>query len=603
MTYQVPTQDIRFILRELADLPGVLALPGFEEVSDDLVDAVLEENARFVEQEIAPLNRIGDTQPAQWQNGAVKTSPGFQAAFHAFAQGGWQGLPHEVEFGGQGLPKLVSAPVTESLNAGNLSFSLCPLLTDGVIEALSMVGTAEQKSRFIPPLLEGRWTGTMNLTEPQAGSDLALLKTRAVHQDDGSYRISGQKIFITYGDHDLAENIIHLVLARTPDAPKGIKGISLFIVPKRLVNEDGSLGKRNDVYCASLEHKLGIHGSPTAVLLYGSDKGEVGEGAIGYLIGEENRGLEYMFIMMNAARYAVGLQGVAVSERALQHAAAYAAERVQGNALEGSAGPVPIARHPDVARMLGTMRGLTEGARAVAYVAAGYRDQAAHASDETVRAHFKATYEYCVPIVKAFSTEASVEVASLGVQVHGGMGFIEETGAAQYYRDARILPIYEGTTAIQANDFIGRKIVRDGGKIAQEQITGMRDTVASLRAAAGSHAEALGLIAQRLEDAAQAYESAVGCVLGHIREDIRGVFAGSVPCLMLAGTAHAGWQLGRAALAAAAAIQGGSSDAFYLNKIATAVQYAVHVLPRAAALNAAVQAGGLADRYVQQTQI
>ncbi|MGB6242040.1 MAG: acyl-CoA dehydrogenase [Castellaniella sp.] len=603
MTYQVPTQDIRFILRELADLSGVLALPGFEEVSDDLVDAVLEENARFVEQEIVPLNRVGDTQPAQWQDGMVRTTPGFQAAFQAFAQGGWQGLPHEVEFGGQGLPKLVSAPVTESLNAGNLSFSLCPLLTDGVIEALSMVGTAEQKSRFIPPLLEGRWTGTMNLTEPQAGSDLALLKTRAVRQDDGSYRISGQKIFITYGDHDLAENIIHLVLARTPDAPKGIKGISLFIVPKFLVNEDGSLGKRNDVYCASLEHKLGIHGSPTAVLLYGSDKGQVGEGAIGYLIGEENRGLEYMFIMMNAARYAVGLQGVAVSERALQHAAAYAAERVQGNALEGSDGPVPIARHPDVARMLGTMRGLSEGARAVAYVAAGYRDKAAHAASDADRAHFKAIYEYCVPIVKGFSTEASVEVASLGVQVHGGMGFIEETGAAQYYRDARILPIYEGTTAIQANDFIGRKIVRDGGKVAQEQIAGIRATAASLRAAVGTHADALGLIGRRLEDAAQAYESAVQFVLENIREDIRGVFTGSVSCLMLAGTAHAGWQLGRAALAAAAAIQDGSSDPFYVNKIATAVQYAVQVLPRAAALNAAIQEGGLADRYVPQMQI
>ncbi|MFT0533306.1 acyl-CoA dehydrogenase [Castellaniella hirudinis] len=599
MTYQVPTQDIRFILRELADQAGVLALPGYEEISDDLVDAVLEENARFVEQEIAPLNRVGDTQPAQWHDGTVQTTPGFQAAFQAFAQGGWQGLPHDAEFGGQGLPKIVSAAVTESINAGNLAFSLCPLLTDGVIEALSMVGTAEQKARFIPPLLEGRWTGTMNLTEPQAGSDLALLKTRALRQDDGSYRLSGQKIFITYGDHDLADNIIHLVLARTPDAPKGVKGISLFIVPKFLVRDDGGLGARNDVYCASLEHKLGIHGSPTAVLLYGSGKGEVGEGAVGYLIGEENRGLEYMFIMMNAARYAVGLQGVAVAERALQHARAYAAERVQGNALEGSAGPVSIDHHPDVARMLGVMRGLTEGARAVAYVAAGYRDKAAHAADPEQRAQAKAIYEYAVPIVKAFSTESSVEVASLGVQVHGGMGFIEETGAAQYYRDARILPIYEGTTAIQANDFIGRKIVRDGGQVASGQIAGMRATVAGLRAATGAHAAALRHIAQSLDDAALAYESAVGFVLAHVREDIRGVFAGSVPCLMLAGTAHAGWQLGRAALAAAAALEKGETDPYYTRKIATAVQYAVHVLPRAAAFNAAIQAGGLADRYAR----
>ncbi|CAM5779036.1 acyl-CoA dehydrogenase [Castellaniella caeni] len=599
MTYQVPTQDVRFVLRELADLPGVLALPGFEEVSDDLVDAVLDENARFVEQEIAPLNRAGDTQPARWDDGVVHTTPGFRAAFQAFVQGGWQGLPHEAEFGGQGLPKLLAAPVTESINAGNLSFSLCPLLTDGVIEALSMVGTPEQKARFIPALLEGRWTGTMNLTEPQAGSDLALLKTRALKQDDGSYRLSGQKIFITYGDHDMAENIIHLVLARTPDAPKGVKGISLFIVPKFLVNDDGGLGKRNDVYCASLEHKLGIHGSPTAVLLYGSGKGDVGEGAVGYLIGEENRGLEYMFIMMNAARYAVGLQGVAVAERALQHAEAYAAERVQGNALEGSAGPVAIANHPDVARMLGVMRGLAEGARAVAYVAAGYRDKAAHAADEAERARCKAVYEYCVPIVKAFSTESSVEVASLGVQVHGGMGFIEETGAAQYYRDARILPIYEGTTAIQANDFIGRKIVRDGGAVAHAQIAGMRATAAALQSAPGAHAEALSAIGARLDAAAQAYESAVGYVLGHVREDVRGVFAGSVPCLMLAGTAHAGWQLGRAALAAARALESGATDAFFTRKIATAVQYAAHVLPRTGALDAEIQAGGLADRYAR----
>jgi len=603
MTYQVPTQDIRFVLRELADLRDVLGLPGYEEVSEDLVDAVLEENARFVEQEIAPLNRAGDTQPAQWQDGAVRTTPGFREAFQAFVQGGWQGLPHDAQYGGQGLPKLVAAPVMESVNAGNLAFSLCPLLTDGVIEALSIVGSDAQKARYIPPLLEGRWTGTMNLTEPQAGSDLALLKTRAAPQDDGSYRITGQKIFITYGDHDMAENIIHLVLARTPDAPKGVKGISLFIVPKFLVNEDGNLGARNDVYCASLEHKLGIHGSPTAVLLYGSGKGEVGEGAVGYLIGEENRGLEAMFIMMNAARYAVGLQGVAVSERALQHAAAYAAERIQGNALEGSAGPVPIDRHPDVARMLGVMRGLTEGARAVAYVAAGYRDKAARAADEAARAEARAIYEYCVPIVKAFSTESSVEVASLGVQVHGGMGFIEETGAAQYYRDARILPIYEGTTAIQANDFIGRKIVRDGGAVARGQIGGMRDTVAALRAAGGDHAQALELIARRLEDAAGAYEAAVAFVLAHVREDIRGVFTGSVPCLMLAGTAHAGWQLARAALAADGAIRAGSTDPFHAGKIATAVQYAVHVLPRAAALGAAIGEGVLADRYGQSARI
>ncbi|MEO6958542.1 MAG: acyl-CoA dehydrogenase family protein, partial [Burkholderiaceae bacterium] len=381
MNYRAPTQEILFILKELADLDGVLTLPGFEEVTPDLVQAVLEENARFVEQAIAPLNHSADTSPAVWLDGNVKTSPGFQQAFREFAQGGWQGLQHDPQWGGQGLPKLVGAPASENINAANLAFSLCPLLTDGVIEALATVGSPDQQSRFIPPMLQGRWTGTMNLTEPQAGSDLALVATRAVPQDDGAYRLSGQKIFITYGEHDLAENIVHLVLARTPEAPAGVKGISLFIVPKFLVNGDGSLGARNDVWCASIEHKLGIHASPTAVMLYGSDKGAVGAGAIGHLVGEENRGLEYMFIMMNAARYAVGVQGIALAERALQQAQAYAHERLQGHALEGSQGPVAIVRHPDVQRMLMTMRALTEGARAVAYVAAAACDKSRRHAD------------------------------------------------------------------------------------------------------------------------------------------------------------------------------------------------------------------------------
>ncbi|HEX7385860.1 MAG TPA: acyl-CoA dehydrogenase [Castellaniella sp.] len=597
MTYQVPLRDIRFVLHELADLSGVLALPGFEDITSELVDAVLDEDARFVEQVVAPLNRVGDTQPAQWHDGVVQTSPGFREAFQAFVKGGWQGLSHPARIGGQGLPRLVAAPVTESLNAGNLSFSLCPLLTDGVIEALSLIGTAEQKALYLPPLMDGRWTGTMNLTEPQAGSDLSLLKTRAEPQADGTYRLSGQKIFITYGEHDLAENIVHLVLARTPGAPAGVKGISLFIVPKFLVNSDGSLGARNDVYCASLEHKLGIHGSPTAVLLYGAGKGAVGEGAVGYRIGEENRGLEAMFIMMNAARYAVGLQGVAVSDRALQQAQAYAAERVQGSALGGAAEAVTIAHHPDVARMLGVMRGLTEGARAVAYVAAGCRDRAAHEPDTARREHSKAVYEYFVPIVKAFSTESALEVSSLGLQVHGGMGFIEETGAAQYYRDARILPIYEGTTAIQANDFVGRKLVRDSGVVARGQMEGMRATVQSLMAVQGEHEQACELLAERLSAAVAAYEEAVNYVLDHAQSNLRGVFAGSVPCLMLAGTVHAGWQLARAACVAVAAISGGDTDSFYKEKVATAVQFGVHVLPRAQALSAVVVVGALADRY------
>ncbi|MCC2595261.1 acyl-CoA dehydrogenase [Pusillimonas sp. MFBS29] len=600
MTYRAPVQDIRFVLRELADLDGVLALPGFEEISDDLVDAVLEENARFVEQAIAPLNRSGDLSGATCSDGEVTTSPGFRQAFIEFGQGGWQGLQHDQEWGGQGLPKLVGAPASENINSASLAFSLCPLLTDGVIEALTAVGSHEQQLRYIPAMLEGRWTGTMNLTEPQAGSDLAQVATRAVRQDDGSYRLAGQKIFITYGDHDMAENIVHLVLARTPDAPKGVKGISLFIVPKFLVNDDGSPGKRNDVWCASLEHKLGIHGSPTAVLLYGSGKGDVGEGAVGYLVGEENRGLEYMFIMMNAARYAVGVQGIALSERALQQATAYAHERKQGQALEGSAGPVAIANHPDVQRMLHTMRALTEGSRALAYFAASAYDKSRHHPDEAERARYKSLYEYLVPVIKGFSTELSLEVTSLGVQVHGGMGFIEETGAAQYYRDARILPIYEGTTAIQANDFVGRKVLRDGGAVVKALAAEMRTTVAQLEKAAdagGADSQGLALIARRLAAGVQAYENASKFVLANAGDKLRAVFLGSVPYLMLAGVVHAGWQMARAALACAQHANAGTATGFHKQKMATSIFYAAQILPRAEALALTVLEGGVAGDY------
>ena len=600
MTYKAPIEDIRFVFQELAALDDILSLPAYAELDADTIDAVLQENARFVEDVVAPLNRDGDLQPARWEDGEVRAAAGFGAAFDAFAEGGWQGLQHDPRWGGQGLPKLLSAAAGETLNAANLSFALCPMLTDGVIEALSTAGTPQQCEQYIPKMLQGRWTGTMNLTEPQAGSDLALLSTRALPQEDGSYRLYGQKIFITYGEHDMAENIVHLVLARTPDAPKGVKGISLFIVPKFLVNDDGSLGARNDVWCASLEHKLGIHGSPTAVLFYGSGKGDVGEGAIGYLVGAENRGLEYMFIMMNAARFAVGIQGVAQSERALQLALSYAAERVQGQALEGSPGPVSIDRHPDVQRMLGTMRALTEGTRATALCAAGLADLASAHPDESERARCKAIYEYLVPVVKAFSTETAVEVASLGVQVHGGMGYIEETGAAQYYRDARILPIYEGTTAIQANDFVGRKILRDGAAVALAIVEQMQATVADLQtmaASADDASDALALIGRQLESAVSAYTVAIRYVLDNARHDVRGVFMGSVPLLMLAGVVHGGWQLARAALVCHGHEQAGTATEFHRRKLATAVAYAVHVLPRARAYSESILAGGLAARY------
>lgn len=594
MNYRAPMEDILFAMKELADLPGVLGLPGFEDISGDLVEAVLSENARFVEEVIAPLNRTGDTVPPTWANGVVTTTPGFKKAFDEFSQGGWQGLQHDPQWGGQGLPKLVGAAASENINSANLAFSLCPLLTDGVIEALTEVGSSEQQARFIAPMIEGRWTGTMNLTEPQAGSDLSLVATRAVPQAGGSYRVSGQKIFITYGEHDLAENIIHLVLARTPGSPAGVKGISLFIVPKFLVNDDGSLGARNDVWCASIEHKLGIHASPTAVLIYGSGKGGVGEGAVAYLVGEENRGLEYMFIMMNAARFAVGVQGIAVSERALQLAQAYAHERVQGQALGGSASPAPIIQHPDVQRMLLTMRALTESARSISYMAAAAFDKSTHAVDPAEQARNKALYEYLVPIVKGFSTENAVEIASLGIQVHGGMGFIEETGAAQHYRDARILPIYEGTTAIQANDFVGRKTLRDGGTMAKALAVQMRGTLAQLHEAAevpGAHSDELVLMARRFEPAVDAYEQAVDYVLANAKDSLWAVFFGSVPYLMLSGAVLGGWQMARAALVCNKRMSGGETGEFYARKLKTCVFYAAYILPRAESLRVSVLEG------------
>lgn len=587
-TYRAPLEDMLFVLRQLAGIDELATLPDFADAGYDTARAVLEECAKFNEGVVAPLNRSGDQQPATLDDGQVKTSPGFAEAFRAFVEGGWQGVQHPERFGGQGLPKLVATPCIEMLNSANLSFALCPLLTDGAIEALLTAGSPAQQQLYVPNLISGDWTGTMNLTEPQAGSDLALVRTKAVPQPDGSYRIFGQKIFITYGEHDMAKNIVHLVLARTPDAPEGVKGISLFVVPKYVVDEQGESGKRNDVWCASIEHKLGIAASPTAVLLYGDDKGEVGAGAVGYRIGEENRGVEYMFVMMNAARFAVGIQGIALAERAYQQAVSYAKERVQSRDVAGSSGPVAIIHHPDVRRMLMTMRAKTEAARALAFVAAAHSDWAHHATDEPTREQHKRIYEYLVPVVKGWSTEMSIEVASLGVQVHGGMGFIEETGAAQYYRDARILTIYEGTTAIQANDFVGRKTVRDRGAVAKELIAQIRETEAVLAERGGAELEAIG---KRLAAGRQALEQIVDYVVDSFGNDVRGVFAGSVPYLMLAGIVLGGWQMARAAMKADAMRKAKSGDASFLDaKIATARFFADHVL---------VQAPGMADTIVE----
>ena len=579
MSYTAPIKDMLFVMKELAGLEEIAMLPGFEDANLDTAQAVLEESAKLCGEVLAPLNVEGDRNPSSWKDGAVTATPGFKDAFRQFAEGGWQGVQHPVDYEGQGLPKLIATPCVEMLNASNLSFALCPLLTDGAIEALLTAGTEAQKQTYVPKLISGEWTGTMNLTEPQAGSDLALVRTRAEPQGDGSFKLFGTKIFITWGEHDMAKNIAHLVLARTPNAPEGVKGISLFIVPKFLVNEDGSLGERNDVHCVSIEHKLGIKASPTAVLQFG-DHG----GAIGHLIGEENRGLEYMFIMMNAARFAVGMQGVAVSDRAYQKAVAYAKDRVQSRPVDGSAKqPVAIIQHPDVRRMLATMRGLTEASRALAYVAAAHCDIAHRHPDEGTRAEHQAIYEFLVPIVKGWSTELSIDVASLGVQVHGGMGFIEETGAAQYYRDARILPIYEGTTAIQANDLIGRKTVRDGGKVAKSLLAGIAGTVEALGSQQGA---AFDSMKTYLAQGHRSLSAVVDFVVANTKGDPNAVFAGSVPYLKLAGIVLGGWQMARALLVAAQ--KRDEDPSFYGAKIATAQFYAEHVLPLAWALEASI---------------
>ncbi|MFL9923362.1 acyl-CoA dehydrogenase [Herbaspirillum lusitanum] len=584
MSYTAPLKDMLFVMNELAGLAQVNALPGCEDATPETVEAILEENAKFCGEVVAPLNHTADKEPSYWADGKVTTSKGFKEAFQQFGQAGWQGVQHPVEFGGQGLPKLVATPCIEMLNSANLSFALCPLLTDGTIEALMTAGSAEQQQTYLANFISGKWTGTMNLTEPQAGSDLALVRTRAQPQGDGTFKLFGTKIFITYGEHDMAENIVHLVLARTPDAPEGVKGISLFVVPKFLVNADGSLGERNDVHCVSIEHKLGIKASPTAVLQFG-DHG----GAIGTLVGEENRGLEYMFIMMNAARFAVGIQGLSVAERAYQQAAAYARDRVQSRDLAGSPGPVAIIHQPDVRRMLMSMRAQVEGARALAYVAAAASDAAHHHPDEATRKQNQAFYEYLVPVVKGWSTELSIDVTSTGVQVHGGMGFIEETGAAQYYRDARILTIYEGTTAIQANDLVGRKTARDGGAVARDIIAQVRKTAAELDASGDAKLEAIAL---RLNESAAALEEVVGFVVANIKSDIKAVFAGSVTYLKMAGLVLGGWQMARAAAIAAGKLKAGEGDTqFYSAKLATARFFADQILPQALAYRTAIVDG------------
>ncbi len=584
MSYVAPLKDMLFNIKHLADIEQIARLPGFEDAGFDTAQAVLEEAAKFNEGVVSPLNWEGDKNPTSWADGKVTATPGFKEAFEQFAEAGWQGLQHPVDFGGQGLPKAIGASCGEMQNSANMSFALCPLLTDGAIEALLTAGSDELKAIYLENLISGKWTGTMNLTEPQAGSDLAAVRTRAEPQPDGSFKVAGTKIFITWGEHDMAENIVHLVLARVSGAPEGVKGISLFVVPKFLVNKDGSLGARNDVHCVSIEHKMGIKASPTAVLQFG-DHG----GAVGYLVGQENRGLEYMFIMMNAARFGVGVQGIAIAEMAYQKAVAFAKERVQSRPVDGSimAG-APIIHHPDVKRMLMTMRAYTEGCRAMATVAAAAFDAAHHHPDADARKQNQTFYEFMVPLIKGYSTEMSLEVTSLGVQVHGGMGYIEETGAAQYYRDAKILTIYEGTTAIQANDLVGRKTSRDGGTSAKG-LAAQIETTEGLLIKSGS-ADAL-VVAKRLKTAREAFVDVVNFVAGNTKASPNAVFSGSVPYLMLAGNLMAGWQLARALLVAQDEIAKGVDVAFMQAKIVTARFYADHMLTKIPGVRDAILEG------------
>jgi alkylation response protein AidB-like acyl-CoA dehydrogenase len=585
--YRAPIKDMRFVMDELAGFRELSRIPEFTEATPDMADAILDEAAKFASEVLAPLNWLGDRQGCTLGADGVVTPPGWKEAYKAFCDGGWNSITCPPDHAGHGQPDTIGIAVKEMVNSANMSFSLGPLLTTGAVEALLTCASDELKAIYLEKMVTGEWTGTMNLTEPQAGSDLALIRSRAEPQADGTYRVFGQKIFITYGDHDMTDNIVHLVLARLPDAPAGVKGISMFLVPKFLVNADGSLGERNDAYCVSVEHKLGIHASPTCVMAYG-DKG----GAVGYLLGEPNRGLEYMFIMMNEARLGVGLQGVALGERAYQHALAYARDRKQGrDAVTGEA-LVTIDKHPDIRRMLMLMKSRVEACRAATYYTAGLLDRA-HASpdaEERKRALYMA--ELMIPIVKGGGTEMAIEVTSLGIQIHGGMGFIEETGAAQYWRDSRITTIYEGTTGIQANDLVFRKLMRDQGATARILFG---EIAATARALSESSRTDLQGIGKRLGAGLKSWVESTEWLAANAKNGLSGVLTAAVPYLDIAVAVTGGWLMGKAALAAAGYLEKGEGDLpFYKAKLASAAFYADQVLPLAHARAVTVMAGDAA---------
>ena len=564
--FQAPLDDMRFVINDVVGLDQVTALPGCDETTSDLVDAILEEAGKLGVGVLAPLNHSGDMEGCVLENGVVRTPNGFKEAYGQYIEGGWNGLACDTEFGGQDLPWLVATAVAEIFHASNMAFMLNPMLTQGAVELLSLHGSDALKAKYLENLISGVWTGTMNLTEPQAGTDLARVRTKAT-PEDGHYRISGTKIYITFGEHDLADNIIHMVLARLPDAPEGVRGISLFVVPKFLVNDDGSLGERNDLRCVSIEHKLGINASPTAVMSYGDDGG-----AIGYLVGQENMGLAYMFTMMNNERLGVGLQGVGVSERAYQQALAYARERVQSRKIDGdSPDPVAIIEHPDVRRMLLDMKAKTEASRALAYYVAAQLDIAERHADDEVRGPAQARVDLLTPVVKAWGSDTSIDVASTGIQIHGGMGYIEETGAAQYYRDARITAIYEGTNGIQANDLVGRKIGRENGESVRALIVEMRRDMA---APIDGSSDGVAHIQAAVADAIDELERATDWIVDTWPNDTGSVAAGAVPFLKLLALTSGGWLMARSA----GVVAGREASAFRTAKMTTAQFFADHHL-------------------------
>ena len=582
--YIAPVKEMRFVMDELAGFKELSQFSGFEEATPDVADAILEEAAKFAAGVLSPLNRVGDVEGAKLTPQGVTTAPGWKEAYKAFCDAGWNGLAAPAEFGGQGLPDTLGIATREMVCSANLAFSLGPLLTTGAVSALLTCASDELKAIYLEKMISGVWTGTMNLTEPQAGSDLALIRSRAEPAGDGSYKVFGQKIFITYGDHDMTDNIVHLVLARLPDAPAGVKGISMFLVPKFLVNADGSLGERNDAYCVSLEHKLGIHASPTCVMAYG-DKG----GATGYLLGEPNRGLEYMFIMMNEARLGVGLQGIAIAERSYQQALGYARERKQGRDAVSGEALVTLDKHPDIRRMLMLMKCRIEACRAMAYYTSGLLDRAHVQRDPEEKKRNLYLAEFMIPIVKGGGTEMGIEVTSLGIQIWGGMGYIEETGAAQHWRDSRITTIYEGTTGIQANDLLFRKLMRDQGATAKVVFGEVHATAKALGASGKPELQRIG---QRLGIALQAWTEASEWLAAHSKIGLSGVLTAAVPYLHLAVTVCGGWFMGKAALAASGYLDRGEGDTvFYQAKIASACFYADQMLPQASSYSETVRAG------------